>query len=172
MSLKINRSQLLDSGNRPLTQSLFLELGYSDQAIYTLKDEDHEYKGKIYHSLKKLYMAEEDPTEYEFANKYFLNYRHWMRICDNKQFTPYIKEWREEVELRIASQAFRDMVALSASEGGNFSATKWLADKGWNKRQAGRPSKAEKEQQIAFETRVVEEFTKDIDRLTKLTRVS
>lgn len=161
----IEKEKLLDAMGRPLTQSLFLEVGYSDYAVYTLKDYDHEYKGKIYPSLKKLYLAEEDPTEYNFATKHLLGWQHWKRLNENKVLAKHIDEWREELELKIRSQAVRDMVSMCANEGGNFSAAKFLAERGWDKRQAGRPSKAEKERHLRVEERINEEFSADIKRM-------
>ena len=68
-SMKLDKSKMLDSMQRPLTQSLFLELGYTDFAIFTLKEDDYVYNDKTYISLKKLYLEMEDPTEYDFANE-------------------------------------------------------------------------------------------------------
>lgn len=161
----IDKSKMIDPMGRPLTQSLFLEIGYSEYAVYTLKEFDHEYKGKLYPSLKKLYLKEEDPTEYAFAEKHLLGWQHWRRLCENKVIAKHIDEWREELELKIRSQAIRDMQNLCASESGNFSAAKFLADRGWEKRSAGRPSKAEKERHLRIEERIHEEFSADIKRM-------
>ena len=70
----IDRSALKDSKGRYLTQSLFLELGYKEQAVFTLKDDHYTYNNKFYPSLKKLYLEEGDVTEYQFANKYLLGW--------------------------------------------------------------------------------------------------
>lgn len=161
----IDKEKLTDTMGRPLTQSLFLEIGYTDYAVYTLKEYDHQYNGKIYPSLKKLYLQEEDPTEYVFAEKHLLGWQHWKRLCENKVIAKHIDEWREELELKIRSQAVRDMQNLCASESGNYSAAKFLADRGWEKRAAGRPSKAEKERHLRVEERISEEFSADIKRL-------
>lgn len=161
----IDKSKMIDSMGRPLTQSLFLEIGYSDFAIYTLKEFDHEYNGKVYPSLKKLYLKEEDPTEYAFAEKHLLGWQHWKRLNENKVLPKHFEEWREELELKIRSQAVRDMQNLCASESGNYSAAKFLADRGWEKRGAGRPSKAEKERHLRVEEKINEEFQADIIRL-------
>lgn len=163
--LNMDSKKLLDSMGRPLTQSLFLEIGYSDYAVYTLKEQDYEYRGKVYPSLKRLYLEEEDPTEYAFAEKHLLGWQHWKRLCENKQIMKHIEEWREELELKIRSQAIRDMQNLCASESGNYSAAKFLADRGWEKRAAGRPSKAEKEKHLRIEEKIKEEFSADIKRL-------
>lgn len=161
----IDKEKMIDAMGRPLTQSLFLEIGYSDFAVYTLKEFDHTYKGKVYPSLKKLYLKEEDPTEYAFAEKYLLGWQHWKRLCENKVIAKHIEEWREELELKIRCQAVRDMQNLCASENGNYSAAKFLADRGWEKRAAGRPSKAEKERHLRIEERINEEFSADIKRM-------
>lgn len=166
----IDKSKLVDSMGRPLTQSLFLEIGYSDYAVYTLKEQDYEYKGKVYPSLKALYLKEEDPTEYQFASRHLLGWQHWKRLCENKQVAKFIDEWREELELKIRSQAIRDMQNLCATESGNYSAAKFLADRGWEKRGAGRPSKNEKERHLRVEERLAEEFSADIKRLEDFRR--
>ena len=160
-----DKSKLLDSTGRPLTQSLFLEIAYSDYAVFTLKEQDYEYKGKVYPSLKALYLKEEDPTEYSFATKYLLGWQHWKRLCENKAIAKHIEEWREELELKIRSQAVRDMVNMCASENGNYSAAKFLADRGWDKRAAGRPSKKDKEAHLRMEERLADEFEADLKRL-------
>lgn len=162
----IDKNKLVDTMGRPLTQSLFLEIGYSEYAVYTLKEFDYEYKGAVYPSLKKLYLKEEDPTEYVFAEKHLLGWQHWKRLCENKLVRKHVDEWREELELKIRSQAIRDMMNLCASENGNFSAAKFLADRGWEKRAAGRPSKAEKERQDRIEDRIQEEFAADVARMS------
>lgn len=161
----IDKTKLLDTMGRPLTQGLFLEIGYGEYAVYTLKDWDYTYKGVVYPSLKRLYLQEEDPTEYSFAEKHLLGWQHWKRLCENKMIAKHIEEWREELELKIRCQAIRDMQNLCASESGNYSAAKFLADRGWEKRAAGRPSKAEKERHLRIEERINEEFSADIKRL-------
>lgn len=161
----IEKDRLVDTMGRPLTQSLFLEIGYSEYAVYTLKEFDYKYKDKLYPSLKKLYLKEEDPTEYVFAEKHLLGWQHWKRLCENKLIRKHVDEWREELELKIRSQAIRDMQNLCASENGNFSAAKFLADRGWDKRGAGRPSKAEKERQERIQDRIEEEFAADVARM-------
>lgn len=164
--MKIDKTKLRDSRGHPLTQGLFLEIGYdSETAVYTLKDDDHTHKGKVYPSLKRLFIACEDPTEYSFANDYLLGWSHWKRLQENKAIRKHIDEWREELELKIRSQAVRDIVNLSASENGGFQAAKWLADRGWDKRAAGRPSKKEKEMEDNFNARIEEEFRADFERL-------
>jgi len=163
----IDKSKFLDTNGNPLTQALFLEVDYNPEyAVYTLKDQDHEYKGILYPSLKKLYLLEEDPTEYLFAEKHLLGWRHWNRICDNKLLGKHVHAWREELELKMRAMAVRALRDMCQSENGNFQASKFLADRGWDKRAVGRPSKAELEKRAAIGQRVDDEFTADIRRLS------
>lgn len=164
MVFKVERDKLKDSGGRPLTQSLFIENGYNTEfAVYTLKDEDHEYKGVVYPSLKKLFLEMEDPTEYEFANTYLLGWQHWKRLNGNKLMTKHFEEWREELELRLRAQGIR--AAIDQAADNNFQAAKYLAEKGWDKRQAGRPSKQEKLKEERMKKRMEDEFSADIKRM-------
>lgn len=160
-----DKKLLVDKMGRPLTQSLFLEINYdAEVAIYTLKDYDHEYEGKVYPSLKKLFIQMEDLVEYEFANTYLLGWNHWLRICNNKLFKKHVEEWREELELKIRSQAVADIINMTAEEK-SFQAAKWLADKGWDKRRAGRPSKEEVEKEKEVQASLHDEYGADIRRL-------
>ena len=163
----IDKSKLLDSEGRPLTQSLFLEIGYSDYAVYTLKENDHEYNGKKYPSLKQLYLEMEDVTEYFFASKYLLGWKHWKRLKENKALKPHFNEWAEELEVRIRAQAIRDIISASANEQGGFQAAKWLADRGWDKKAVGRPTKNDKEREDRIADRIADEFKADIIRLNR-----
>lgn len=158
-----NKADLVDTAGRPITQSLFLELGYSDMAVYTLKDEDYVYNDKYYYSIKRLYLEIADPTEYEFANLYLLGWKHWKRLCENKAIRRHIDEWREELEIKLRCQGVKSMMLSAAS--GNYQASKWLSDRGWESRGAGRPSKEEVEREKKFQARADEEYGADIHRL-------
>lgn len=157
------REQLLDSSDRPLTQMLFLETTYSDNAIYTLKDVDYEYKGKLYPSIKRLYLEMEDPVEFDFATKYFLGVSHWNRIYANKLLKPHIDQWRFELELKLRSRAFKQLQKQAVK--GSYQAIKWFADKGWDLRTAGRPSKEEVEKETKIQQSIASEFSEDYGRL-------
>ena len=163
--MKVDRDKLRDSRGRPLTQSLFLEVGYNtDFAVYTNKDEDFEYKGKVYPSLKRLYLEHEDPIEYDFACTYLLGWNQWQRICANKVFSKMVDEWRMELELKLRSQSVRDVLNISTSDKG-FQAAKWIAEKGWDKRSAGRPSKLDVERETKVQAAIAEEYSADVARL-------
>lgn len=159
------RDQLIDTLGRPITQSLFLEIGYSKAAVYTLKEVDYEYEGKLYPSIKRLYMEMEDPTEYDFSQKYFLGWKHWQRITANVVVRDHVDEWREELEYKMRSTAAKQMIEMAKA--GNYQATKWMADKGWGIKGAGRPSKEQVSREKKVDGRLEDEYSADVIRLHK-----
>ena len=94
-------------------RELFFETTTSDKSnvLYTLKDEDHTYNGITYPSLYKLYMASEDPTEYDFFTQYLDGLEHWERLCASPWFKEYVARWRREHELRLKSRALKRVMA-------------------------------------------------------------
>lgn len=161
--MAISKNSMLDSAGRPLTQSLFLELGYSDLSVYTLKDQDYNYKGKELPSLKRIFLEHEDPTEYDFAVTHLLGWKHWQRLCDNKAIIKHISQWREELELKVRSQAVRDIMDMSAD--GSYQASKYLADKGWDKAAVGRPNKAAKAREDKMNSLMNDDFAGEVTRM-------
>lgn len=143
MSFKPDKSKFKDEKGRYIVQGLFLEDRYNPNlAVYTFDGEDKEYKGKLFPSLKKLYLEEGDIEEYVFATKYLYDWAHWKRMCNNAVVSRHIEQWREELELSLRSEAIGTLVHLALNED-SYQAAKWLADKGWLKNSRGRPSKEE-----------------------------
>lgn len=141
--MKIDKTKMKGPGGQMITQGLFIDFNYDDTyAMFTWDDEDKMYNGKLYPSLKKLYLSSEDPTEYEFANKYLLGWRHWQRMQGNKTLKEQFDEWREELDVMLRSLGVRQMLDMAED---NFQAAKYLADRGWNKQSVGRPSKKQQE---------------------------
>ena len=157
------RAEMIDTLGRPITQSLFLEIGYSKSAAYTLKEVDHEYEGRTYPSIKRLYLEMEDPTEYEFATKYFLNWKHWERICANVAIFQHVREWREELDFKLKASATKKMSELAKAD--KYQAVKWLADKGWAVKGAGRPSKEQLKRDKDIADQVADEYGGDVVRM-------
>jgi hypothetical protein len=110
------------------TRSLFFEMVLSDKegCVYTLKPEDHEG----FPSLKRLYLEAMDPTEYTFANEYLAGWDHWLKLLECDWFTPYIEQWRIELELKIKAEAFRSIASESkdTSSRNRFLANKYLLE--------------------------------------------
>lgn len=160
----MDKSKLKASNGVPLTQGLFLEIGYTEFAVFTLKDEDFMYKGVLYPSLKRLYLEMEDIGEYEFATTYLLGWQHWQRMCANKQISKHIEEWRYELELKLRSRSIKEIFLKSKTEAG-INAAKWIAEKGWDKGRVGRPSKQEEEREKRLQDSLDVDWAADFKRV-------
>ena len=167
MKITWTKDQLRDTRGYPLTQSLFLEVNYSDYAVFTFNDEPKMYNERLYPSLRQYYLDIADPTEYQFAKQCLLGWDHWKRITENAQVREEVDKWREELEIALRSEGIQAIIDATAREDGSFQAAKWLADKGWDKRGAGRPSKAEMERDKRVSEKVNEAFNADIIRMNK-----
>lgn len=165
MKITWTKDDLKDSRGYPLTQSLFLEINYSDYAIWTFNDEPKEYNGKIYPSLRQYYMDIADPTEYQFAKQCTLGWDHWKRLSSSDLVRKEVMQWREELEVALRSEGVMAIIDATAQEGGNFQAAKWLTEKGWEKNKVGRPSKAEADKEKRIADRINNDFKADIIRL-------
>lgn len=162
------RDQMIDSMGKYITQGLFLEVNYNEaMSVFTLKEVDHEHNGKMYPSLKRLYMEIADPTEYEFATQHLAGWKHWQRMCDNKMLRVHIDEWRDELEIKLRSQAVKQIIKASDGPFGNVQAAKWVSDRGWSTRGAGRPTKAEVEHERKIQAGMANEYTADVVRLVR-----
>lgn len=141
----IDKTVLKDSKGRFLTQSLFLELGYKDSAVFTLKDDHYTYNGKLYPSLKRLFIEEGDPTGYLFSKKHLLGWDHWTKMRENLTLFKHIKKWEEELELKLRADSLRDIII--SAKGGNYQAARYLLNGEWKPSKKGRMTKKETERE-------------------------
>jgi hypothetical protein len=161
--MEIDKSKLKDTMGRPLTQALFLEVEYNEKyAYFTINDDDKTYKGKVYPSLKKMYMQIGDPTEYQFAMTCLLGWKHWQRMKANGKLATMFDEWAEELEVMLRSNALMSINEISEE---NFQAAKYITEKGWDKRSAGRPTKDKKEREDRIVDNMNADFADDFKRL-------
>ena len=164
------RELLTDHVGACRTQSLYKETNTSNlEPIMVLGEADRVDKktGKLLPSLRRLYMEYSDPHEYEVAMGVFGSWHFWKRQCNNAIIAKHIEEWREELEIKLRSEAFRS-IHDTAIEGGTrgIVAAKFLADKGWvEKKGAGRPSKEEVARELKIQTAIKDEFKSDAERL-------
>jgi len=145
-------SKFKNSNGVLLLKEMFYETAASkSNVIYTLKDRDH----KGYPSLYRLYMEENDPTEYLFAMKHLDGWAHWQSLSQSSFFKDLISRWREELELRFRALGLRNISVMASSAGREaFQASKYLVDGNYlpKKNTKGRPSKqqiSEAAQQMA-----------------------
>lgn len=168
---KQTKEMFLTPQGNLLTQSLFLELGYSKSALYSLNENDRTYKDKMYPSLKKLYMTYAYPgglkSEYDFAMHCFYSWKQWTRICNNSQMKDTIEEWRMEREFMANSKAMSILIdEIEVGGNASVSTSKYLLDRGYvEKNRKGRPTKEEKERRIKQDARIHDEYSEDFDRL-------
>lgn len=133
------------------TESLFIETNKREDklpSIYALTEDKATEECPC---LKTLYLSKRDPTEYLFVKECLGSWKQWEYLCSNSWFGPIVKEWRAELELLLIAEGVQKQRELA--EKGNQNAAKWLAEKGWNKRKAGAPSREEvaRERKIAAE---------------------
>lgn len=161
------QEQLIDHIGAFRTQSLFFETNKSKLTpIMTLKRYDMEYKGVVLLSLHRVYMELADPTEYAVAMEVFGSWKQWLKLTGNKALLSHIEGWREELEVKIRSGAILALAHTAATEGSKgTAAAKYIAERGWDKRKAGAPSKAEVNREMAIATGIETETAADLKRL-------
>ena len=76
----------------------------------------------------------------------------------------HFDEWREELEVLLRSDAIRAIRDMGA-DGTNYQAMKFMADRGWEKRGAGRPSKAEASREARIRDAIGGELEAEILRM-------
>lgn len=146
---EVTSEDFKDNSGRWRTRSLFMETNLDESkygSIFTLGEED--IKGRV--SMRKIYLAANDPTEYNAAKAIFGSYDCWTNLCNTTFFKPYLERWRSELHSRIRSVAvdkIRDAAHTSGISAQELNAAKWLATQEWNgnkpiqKRGPGRPPK-------------------------------
>ena len=150
------------------TKGLFLEVALEEDkryALYTLKNED--YKG--YPSIHRLYVEMDDPTEYNFALKYFDSWKHWKMIRSAPWFHEPYKEMKEELDVSLRARALNKIREAAEKTDGKdvMQANKYLLDRGWkDEDHRGRPSKEKIKHEADKLFKVKEEIDEDFNRLT------
>lgn len=155
-----------DSQGRFRTLSLFREEKHdSYPAFFTLKPYDIDG----YPSLYKKYMDIADPTEYQVAIQLFGSWAHWQQLASTKWFREYLDDWRKELQVKLDSQRYHEMVTNIADPKTTVAATKWLADRyGTGEDKAskrGRPSKEEVANNMKRLTREKQDTSEDAARI-------
>ena len=115
---------------------------------------------------RNVFIAMSDPTEYAPALELAGSWPEWCRMKkDWKEFADVILiSWLAEVEVKLRSDAVRQLCAQAAGPQGAVSA-KWIAEGRYNPTKAGRPSKYEIEKQAKIEARIADEVGDDIARV-------
>ena len=171
MDINTYKEHLLTSDGQFKTISLFWEFRQFSadhvEPIFTLKPHDIEKEGKVYPSLKQIYLTYDHVPgfEYEFATDIFGSWDHWLKIVESKMLKDYIQSWRDELDVRIKAQALKAMMHASRdNDAKGINAAKYLADKGYVSKR-GRPSKAELERERKIQAGVRNDLESDMERI-------
>ena len=135
---------------------------------WTLKEDDHHADGKVYKSMKKLYIFMEDVTEYDFAQTTLGSYKHWERLLESPIIRPHIEQWRKELNLKMKARAMKSIIkAATEDEKLSFQAMKYLADNEYldTKSKRGRPSKDELKAELRKEVQTNKTLMDDAARI-------
>lgn len=126
------------------------------------------YKGSIIwdaiDDARKDFIECGDPTGIVFADKFLGGYDHWKAIKESKGLEEEIAKWEEELEARIRSDALRGIKGMSVD---SFQAAKFLMDRGWEKRGAGRPTKEQIEKETRIQSKMKDSYSADIVRIKR-----
>ena len=155
------------------TKGLFYETTLPEDresmgTAWTLKEEDHHADGKVYKSMKKLYIEMEDVTEYDFAHAAIGSYKHWERLLESPIIRPHIEQWRKELNLKLKARAMKSIIkAATEDEKLSFQAMKYLADNEYldKKGKRGRPSKDEVQAELRKEVQTNKTLLDDAARI-------
>lgn len=154
--------------HQTLTNQLFYE-NYTDnsKAIFTLKDRDFaDPTGKLYTSLKKLFLEASDPTQYTFATIVFGSWQVWKKIRSCKLMRDVLQEWQEELEIKMRSQAQLKIVEISNSDANSsLQAAKYVDQEVFKRHRRGRPSKEEVQGELKKEAKISSQVREDMKRL-------
>lgn len=161
--------QFKNAGGKWITKSLFYELTLAEKpyAVYSLKEQDHTDKdGKVFLSLKRLFLESDDPTEYAFSQEHLGGWSHWQEMQTIAVIAPHIEKWRSERDVRLRSLGVRKMI--ESAEAGNYQAAKFLTDKGWDVQTKGRPTKEQIRKEAREAAHVKSVVSNDMERIRKL----
>ena len=164
MEFKPSKARMKDANGRYIVQGLFIQDQYNTKtAQYSWTEEDVTKDGVLYPSLMRLFLDFKDVKEYGFAKEYLYSWSHWKRLKANAIVGRKIAEWVEELELSLEAEGVMTMVDLAENE--SYQAAKFLADRGWDKKGRGRPSKEEVQGHLETAAQETAEYDTDFQLL-------
>jgi hypothetical protein len=169
MEQPMDKSKFLGGNGARLIKQIFIEFDYvseNDNALYTLSRTDKEHEGRVYPSLYRLYMEENDPTEARFVQKYLYDWEQWERMAGSI-FSGEIESWRKDLRAKIASELVDRLLAdaRDTKSRSSTSSAKYLLDHVLKTpgKKAGRPNKNDK----PLSTTSLQEVEADLKRIAK-----
>lgn len=138
IELPLDTESLWNENGTVKSRALFVQTRSQHQGeefdpLFSLQ-RDKVLEGKLYPSLKELYVQIGDITEYNFALEVFGDWETWHQIQASPILAPHIQKWREELEVKLRSEAINTLIKVSASpDAKSTTAAKYVAEKGWEK---------------------------------------
>ena len=118
-------------------------------------------------NARKTFVELQDPTGYKWAIKYLGDYEHWKALMKSKWFVEAYENWMVELKMKMRSEAL-DTIRAIAQEGQpaqSLVASKYLASFEWDKKERGRPSKAELQGELKRAAKALEIEDDDAERI-------
>ena len=113
---------------------------------------------------RKAFIECADPTGVVFADKYLGGYEHWLAVKASKGLEVTIASWEEELEARMRSEA---LIGIKAMALDSFQASKFLMDRGWAKKGAGRPTKEAVAKETRVQSKMAVSYLNDVKRIKR-----
>ncbi len=110
---------------------------------------------------RQYYLECNDITGYDFSTKYLGGWKHWLALHASSLLEPSFEDWKEELEVRLRSEAIKNICTLSKGQKG-YQASKFLADKGWEAKGAGRRTKEAIKKEARVQNKMYEEFKDNV----------
>lgn len=132
-----NKASLTDSTGKRLTTGLFKELADPSSAarpIFTLEE------------WRVVYVELADAGEYAAAMALIGNWEHWQALLRSPPFMVELEKWRVEVAAKLQSEGIAHLRRQARTDKG-VAAAKWLAERGFEEKQRGRPRKEQPQAQ-------------------------
>ena len=146
------KGKVVDSYGRRVVLSLFSEFVRTDfTPIWSLHND-----------WKPIYLDVADPTEYETAMRLIGDYDHWLLIRNHPKIKPIIDKWAKEVEVKIRSEAIKQMTKHAKQPNG-AAAAKWIAEGTFMKRVL--KNKVDKEEEAEIQQEIATRVSDDMERL-------
>lgn len=148
---KKDKHLVQDNLGRNLTIALFKETndGRAEyKPIWSLAD------------WKEVYMDFADPTEYKAAIYLIGDWKHWTQLAEGSGVSPYIKEWRNELAIKLKAEGIEQLRKQAKSDKGT-AAARWLAEQGFiDKHPKQRKAQEEVEAQTVAEDSLLRDTMK------------
>lgn len=148
-----------------MTQSLFWDMWVQlvpknrhRDPVFTF---DSDRPGLI--NFKRTFVEEGDITGYKWSIKYLESYDHWLYLMKREWFADQYERAKNELLTKMRAEALINITTistLSENETQRLAASKYLAERGWEKGRVGRPEKVKGELK-----KEIEAYEEDLARM-------